>query len=160
MYSASFLNAVNNTLLYEGGYANNPSDPGGETNFGISKASYPTLNIQTLTRDQAIAIYHSDFWNVIQGESIPPKLALNVFDCAVNMGSKTSTIMLQSALGVAADGIIGPITRAALSTCDVHRVLEQFTTARILKYAALSTFKTFGTSWIDRTIGTLLTSTC
>jgi lysozyme family protein len=61
-YPSEFLTAVERVLADEGGYVCNPSDPGGETNFGITKRSYPDLDIKGLTREDAIAIYWRDWW--------------------------------------------------------------------------------------------------
>lgn len=69
-----------------GDYVNDARDPGGETNFGISKRSYPRVNIRDLTRDDAVAIYRRDFWDASNCDALPAKLAVALFDCAVNQG--------------------------------------------------------------------------
>lgn len=71
----------------EGGYVNDPKDPGGETNFGISKRAHPKINIKNLTLREAKAIYFDDYWCAAQCVQVKPKWArLLVFDCAVNQG--------------------------------------------------------------------------
>ena len=83
----SFDSAVEFVLQREGGYVNNPKDRGGETNYGISKRSYPDLDIKNLTREQAKEIYRKDYWQAIDGDKIAdPKAALVAFDAAVNHG--------------------------------------------------------------------------
>lgn len=84
----SFDSAVDFVLAREGGYVNNPKDRGGETKHGISKRSYPDLNIADLTREQAKEIYREDFWQAIDGDKIAdPKAALVALDAAVNHGA-------------------------------------------------------------------------
>lgn len=80
--------AIDMTFIFkwEGGYSNDPSDPGGETNFGISKRAYPNLDIRNLTKQQAQEIYQRDYWNAISGDTLNPSLAAAALDTAVNMG--------------------------------------------------------------------------
>lgn len=157
MYSDSFKKAVENTLNFEGGYVWNPKDPGGETNFGISKRAYPKLDIKNLTKDQAIAIYHRDYWQKIYGDSMPAALAFNVFDFAVNAGVGTAIKTLQKALFLSPDGVIGKGTLGAMQTASKSN-LQNFASLRAQYYFSLKTFSTFGKGWINRTIGTLVKS--
>jgi lysozyme family protein len=120
-YSETFRAAVARVLQREGGYVNHPSDKGGETNFGITKASYPKLNIKKLTREQAVEIYHRDYW---QGslkflQDLEPDKALLLFDFGVNMSPRSLGMCIQHALNacthrVKIDGVIGPQTISAL----------------------------------------------
>lgn len=71
---------------WEGGYVNDPIDPGGETNYGISKRSYPNIDIKNLTKQAAQMIYQTDYWNAINGDSLDPALACAALDTAINMG--------------------------------------------------------------------------
>src|SRR5216684_3047737 len=61
-YPLDFVEAVTAVLLDEGGYGNDPADPGGETNWGIDIRTHPNLDIKNLTRDEAITIYYKDWW--------------------------------------------------------------------------------------------------
>jgi len=70
----------------EGGYVNDPSDAGGETKYGISKRAYPDTDIKSLTLDDAKEIYKQDYWNAVQGDDLPDRLDIVMFDCAVNQG--------------------------------------------------------------------------
>ena len=63
----TFEEAFSRLMGHEGGYSNDPLDPGGETNWGISKRSYPNVDITNLTRAEAKVIYREDFWKVIGG---------------------------------------------------------------------------------------------
>jgi lysozyme family protein len=110
---------------FEGGYVNDPQDPGGETNFGISKRAYPNLNIKTLTLDRAKQIYYSDYWVASKADKLPPELRLMHFDCAVNQGIGAANKILQEAIGnpkVKIDGVVGPITlkHASETTPDAY----------------------------------------
>lgn len=82
----SFDKAVEFVLKYEGGYIYHPADPGGETNFGISKRAYPQLDIKNLTAEHAKNIYRYDYWQKAGCEKLDWPLSLIVFDTAVNMG--------------------------------------------------------------------------
>lgn len=140
MSESSFNRAVAFTLKSEGPMSNNAIDPGGLTKYGISKRSYPTVDIAALTEEQAIDIYYTDYWLETNCDKMPFNLGLAVFECAVNQGVGTATRALQKALGVVDDGIFGPLSRAALS----HRrqeqtVLTSFLALRVQKYAALMT---------------------
>jgi lysozyme family protein len=86
MPADKFALAVEFVLSREGGYVNDPQDPGGETKCGISKRSYPTLDIANMTKQQAIAIYKRDFWDRCHCDAYDYPLALAVFDTAVNCG--------------------------------------------------------------------------
>jgi len=88
--SLSFGVDMTFVFKWEGGYVNDPDDPGGETNWGISKRSYPNIGIKQLTRQGAQEIYQRDYWNVINGDSLEPALACAALDTAINMGVSRS----------------------------------------------------------------------
>jgi len=125
-----FLRAVEVVLDHEGGYVNDPRDPGGETKYGISKRSYPELDIANLTREAAIAIYHRDWWQRYGYDRLKDDtVATKLLDMAVNMGPATAHRLLQEALvflgyPVAVDGIIGPQTIGAANKADPKRLLQ------------------------------------
>jgi len=125
-----FLRAVEVVLKHEGGYVNDPRDPGGETKWGISRRSYPNLDVANLTREDAIAIYYRDFYSKYgYGRLNDEAVATKVFDMAVNMGPATAHRLLQEALvflgyPVDIDGIIGPQTIAAANKADPKRLLQ------------------------------------
>lgn len=126
-----FLRAVALVLRHEGGYVKDGSDPGGETKFGICKKTYPELDIAALTRDEAVAIYHRDWWAPHRYGELPPDLACKVFDLAVNLGPRTVALVLQNACAecgqdIAPDGAIGARTLAAAKACDEAALLAAF----------------------------------
>ena len=152
-YSEEFKNAVEVILMHEGGYANNPKDPGGETNFGISKRAYPKEDIKNLTKERAIEIYYKDYWLPSSCDKMPYKIALNVFDMSVNAGVLKSIKLLQTALGVKADGIIGKVTLGALA--NSKDIVYLFAAERIKYYSNTGGWSTFKNVWINRTLKTL-----
>ena len=111
----TFDKAVEIILKHEGGYVNDPVDPGGETNMGISKKAYPYLNIKELTKKDAKDIYFKDYWLKAKCSKLPEELRMIYFDMVVNMGKSRAVKILQGAItakGVktAVDGGIGPQT--------------------------------------------------
>jgi lysozyme family protein len=110
---AQFEPAIQKTLLWEGGYVNNPADPGGETKFGISKRSYPNVDIANLTVEDAIAIYRRDFWNY--DGIVDQDVADKIFDLGVNVGKFHAVSITQLAAGVTTDGRYGPNTERAIN---------------------------------------------
>ena len=96
-----FDQAIERVLSHEGGYINDPRDPGGETQWGISKRSYPSINIKLLTRTGAIEIYRRDFWDRVHANDLFDGVAYQCLDFAVNSGIETAVRYLQRALGVA-----------------------------------------------------------
>ena len=135
----AFQEAVQIVLKHEGGYVNDPSDPGGETNFGISKRAFPNIDIQSLTSDDAIKIYYDNYWKPSGVEMLPEKLWNIYFDMAVNMGKKRACWILQEACNhknkddIKVDGRLGPNTIAATRNLEVDR-LRSF---RVRYYANL-----------------------
>lgn len=154
----AFRSAVETVLRHEGGYVNNPKDPGGETNFGISKRAYPTLNIRDLTREDAKFIYFSDYWQKMRCDKLPFGIALVLFDFGVNAGTGRAVKALQRAVGVKTDGVIGDKTLAAIEGLNTAYVVERLCVERVLYYTGLDTFKTFGRGWIIRSIETMATA--
>ena len=144
----NFDQAFDRLMGHEGGYVNDPRDPGGETNWGISKRSYPTVDIKNLTRDGAKVIYRRDFWEVIGNEK--PAVTFQVFDFAVNSGIGTALRKLQLAVGVADDGHWGPLSQAALARMDVNDALLRLLAQRLSFMARLQKFDVFGRGWAQR----------
>ena len=112
------MSAVGRLLGDEGGYSDDPEDPGGETNWGICKRNYPALDIKALTRAEAIAIYYRDWWQRYHYSDLPAPIGAKVFDLAVNVGPEHAMNCLQRALRacgkrVEEDGTNGPATRIA-----------------------------------------------
>jgi len=155
----SFDTAVSLVLEHEGGLVNHPSDPGGLTKYGISQRAYPTLDIASLTEEDAKAIYKRDYWDRVQGDLLPEGISTLVFDSAVNQGVVRATLLLQKALGVDADGIIGPRTLAAASRANPRDFAVKFGAERAVHYARLPTFPIFGRGWMRRLLDVTVRST-
>jgi lysozyme family protein len=145
----SFDEAFDRLIDHEGGYVNDPNDPGGETKFGISKRAYPTLNIALLSLDMARFIYKRDFWEPL-GDAAHPSIKYQAFDFAVNSGIQTALRKLQAAIGVADDGHFGPISRKRLSEVPVSDVLFLYNAERLEFLTKLSTWPSFGRGWARR----------
>lgn len=133
----------------EGGYNNNPSDSGGETNYGISKASYPDLDIKNLSFIQAKKIYFNDYWIKGQCQLLPSRLSVYYFDACINHGIEIAIEILQNFLGVSVDGNIGPNTKSAIQNIEDENDYK-FLSLRALYYSKLSTYKIFGKGWLNR----------
>lgn len=145
-----FDQAFDRLMGAEGGYVNLPSDPGGETNWGISKRSYPTVDIKKLTRDDAKLIYRRDFWERGRMGEYDQAIAFQVFDIAVNSGIETAVRMLQRAAGVADDGHIGPVSVAAIKARSVTDMLMLIVAERLEFWTKLKTWDEFGRGWTRR----------
>lgn len=146
----NFDQAFEALIGHEGGYVNDPCDPGGETKFGISKRAYPNVDIKALTLEQAKAIYKSDYWDRSQCDSLPPVVAFQVFDTAVNSGIGQSIRFLQRAVGVADDGQVGPLTINAVKRLDAETIVARFNGQRLDFMTKLSTWDVYGKGWARR----------
>ncbi len=131
--NTGFDSAIDFVLKMEGGYSVDPNDHGGETNFGISKRSYPSLDIKNLTVEQAKEIYRRDYWQECKCDELPSPLDMAMFDGAVNQGAGAAKRMLQIALNVVVDGIIGEKTIAAAFKSGPAE-LEKFMAQRMARY--------------------------
>lgn len=154
--SSAFPRALEHVLAEEGGYVNDPADPGGETKYGISKRAHPELDIKALTPTQAAEVYRASYWNVIRGDELPPAVALAVFDGAVNQGPAVAAKQLQAAVGTAQDGAIGPRTIAATRSKPVKDVLVDVLVGRVYRYIGLPGFARYGRGWLRRVIRTAM----
>ena len=144
----TFQTAFDRLMGNEGGYSNNEQDPGGETNWGIAKRSYPDVNIKALTRADAATIYMRDFWAPLG--SIDPSVKFQVFDAAVNHGIQNALRMLQRAAGVLDDGHFGPMSVAAVLAMDRSDVLMLFLAERLDFMRRLTRWSVFGAGWAGR----------
>ena len=145
-----FETSFNALIGVEGGYVNDPNDPGGETKFGISKRAYPNLDITNLTIDDAKAIYLRDFWDKCGCDSLPSPVNFNVFDTAVNSGVREASKILQETLGVTVDGSIGPGTRAAILNFTPNKLAVVFEANRLVFMTTCSAWPNDGKGWARR----------
>ena len=158
-----FLDAVEKTLRFEGGYAMDSADPGGETKFGISARSYPHLNIRELTREKAIEIYYVDYWQkggyAMFGN---PELGGKLFDLGVNMGPGTAVRLLQRALNkfkpgdLTEDGRLGVKTLESANEFPMPALLmAELRLTAVAYYADLAVRKNMGrflAGWVRRAL--------
>ena len=149
-----FNQAVDVILKHEGGYANNVNDPGGETKYGISKRSYPELNIRELTRDHAKDIYKQDYWQPLRLYMLDNANAcLEIFDFAVNAGPSRAVKVAQMIAGTEEDGHLGGITAKAINEYEGDFV-KDYKHTRIIYYENLANDKPklsiFLKGWINR----------
>lgn len=148
IYPARFMACIGLIIeRIEKGYVNDPQDPGGETNFGISKRAYPNLDIAGLTEGAAIDIYYRDYWMPSGCAALTHGLDLWVLDGAINCGVSTAVKLLQEACGVAQDGKIGPATAVAANAMAEPEVYLQ---ARLRYYQSLSGWPHDGNGWMKR----------
>lgn len=150
----SWSTSIERVLKHEGGYVNNPKDPGGETNWGITvavaRANGYTGSMRALPRETAVAIYKKLYWDTIKGDQLPPAVAFQVFDAGVNHGVNRASEWLQACVGTAQDGKIGPATLAAVRAQSVPKLTFAFLAVRTRFYTDLPTFSTFGKGWTRR----------
>jgi len=143
------------TIGHEGNYVNHPNDKGGETKYGISKRSYPNVDIKNLTEEEAYAIYERDFYNAVGLNRIAsPRIRWKVFDIGVNCYPKTAVKMLQRAVGVTPDGLLGPMTAHMVSLWEPSQVLERLVEEQKAHYGNIilrdPTQKVFFRGWMKR----------
>ena len=151
---SNFSVAVERVLSHEGLYSNNPSDPGGETMFGITlrtarKNGY-IGDMHFLPRDEAIRIYEAEYWTPIRAEEFPFPLAFQLFDFSVNSGPIQAVKILQKVLGTAVDGVFGPTTFDLASSDKPAAVALALLHERSLFQARLPSWPSFGKGWTDR----------
>lgn len=155
----NFDEAFEKLIGHEGGYVNHPSDPGGETKFGISKRAYPGEDIKNMTLARAKELYLRDYWGPAGCDAVYPGLKFDLFDMAVNSGVKTAIKNLQKSVGFTGhdvDGILGPITLMAVRNFNSKELAVKFSANRLLFYTELSTWPAFGKGWVRRVASNLL----
>ena len=142
--------AIERVLGHEAGYVNDPNDPGGETKWGISKRSYPDLNIKELTRDDAKVIYKRDFWDRLKGDRLYDGVAYQLLDFAINSGIGTAVRYFQRALGVADDGHWGLVSQAAADQMPEWEQIMLLTAERLDFMTRLKNWPNHGKGWTRR----------
>lgn len=149
---SSFEEAFVALIGNEGKYVDNPSDPGGITNWGVTqrvaRAWGYTGDMRDLPLQTAQQIAKKLYWDPYQCDQFDPRIGFQVFDTAYNGGHPAQ--WLQQAAGVTADGIIGAITVAAVRQADPLKIVILFNASRINYYTSLGTFAEFGKGWSNR----------
>ncbi len=135
---ADFKQAFDLVIGNEGGYINDPDDPGGETRYGISKRSYPGEDIANLSIERAEALYKRDFWIPIFGDQIENQgIANSIFDFAVNAGLHVSEELAQIVVRTPVDGTIGKQTLQAINNINIDMFLFSFKVEKIKRYIVI-----------------------
>ncbi len=145
-----FEKAFGIILDWEGGYVNDPGDPGGETKFGISKRSYPNVKINELTREDAADIYKRDFWDACKCDEFPPPVAILLFDAAIQHGQETAIKMLQNVVNVSADGIVGRKTILTVNGKSPAYIARELSLSRMMLYTSNKNWSLYGKGWTRR----------
>lgn len=146
-------------LKHEGGWVKHPSDPGGETNNGVTQATYdgwrrsqalPNRSVRHITVAELTAIYRKSYWLAASCDELPAGVDYMVFDLAVNSGPGRAAKFLQEAVRVTADGQIGPKTLAAVRMLPPAEIVLRMRNRRERFYRGLGTFPVFGKGWLRR----------
>lgn len=146
----TFDEAFDRVIGHEGGLVNNPADPGGLTNWGISQRSYPGVDIKGLTKEDAKAIYRRDYWDRAKASQYDGAIGFQLFDAAVNSGVSAAIKMLQRAVGVPDDGVIGPQSLNAINAQRVPAILLRFNAERLQYMTNAGGWPSFSKGWARR----------
>lgn len=163
MTLARFQTCLPRILKHEGGYVDDPHDPGGATKLGVTLATARAFkldmdgdgdvdkaDVKALTPEAVGPVYHRGYWLASSAEICGPGLDYVVFDCAVNQGVGRATKWLQTVAKVTPDGVIGPVSIKAIQALDLGRAIKEFCRLREAHYRSLPTFGRFGKGWLNR----------
>lgn len=147
-------------LRSEGGFVNNPKDPGGATNKGVTletfrrtvKADATVADLKAITPAQVAAVYRKHYWDAVRGDDLPSGVDYAVFDYAVNSGPGKAAKHLQGVVGAPIDGSIGPTTLKAAHQARPADIVKNLCSARLRFLQGLPTWPTFGRGWNSRVI--------
>lgn len=147
--------ALSAVLHHEGGFVKHPSDPGGMTNLGCTKATWENWcghtvtekDMRELTKNDVGPLYKQKYWDAAKCNDLPVGLDYVVFDAAINSGPGRAIKFLQEAIDVTADGIIGPKTLLALKAMDTADLIEKYCAKRLQFLKELPKWEVFGKGW-------------
>ena len=153
-----FDKALAAVLVHEGGYVNNPKDPGGMTNLGCTKTvweehcGHPVdeKTMRALTPADVGPLYKRKYWDKVQGDELPNGVNYVVWDAASNSGPGRAAKWLQACVNVEPDGGIGPKTLAAVKAFDAEQLIKDYSKRRLSFLMDLPTWGTFGKGWYRR----------
>lgn len=160
MAAGNFDKCLKFTLQFEGGFVNNPKDPGGPTNLGVTQATLSNFlgrqasiaEVKALTPDKVAPIYKLKYWDHVGGDNLPVGVDLAVFDFGVHSGPSRGVIGLQRALGVADDGKPGDVTFKAANKADPKATVNAVCDGRQKFLEQLKVFKSFGPGLTSRVV--------
>lgn len=149
----NFDRAFDILIGHEGDFVNDSRDPGGSTRWGVTqrvaiKHGY-TGDMRTFPREMAKDIYRASYWDAVRADELPEVVRYPVFDAAVNSGVVQAIRWLQRVAGVGEDGIIGPMTLAAVRR-DPTGCAVKLTAERLDFMTSLPTWVAFGRGWARR----------
>jgi lysozyme family protein len=145
-------------LAHEGGYVNDPRDPGGRTNLGVTQRAWESYwsrssseeEMRKLTPNVVKPFYKAMYWDKIKGDQLPAGVDYAAYDLAVNSGVGRAAKYLQRIAGVPEDGVIGPKSLEAIKACDPEQTVQALCDMRLDFLKRLPTFDTFGKGWSRR----------
>jgi lysozyme family protein len=153
-------------VAHEGGFTNDQRDKGnhlpdgreGCTMWGCTQAVWEKYvghevtqdDMKALKKEDVKPVYKRDYWDAVRGDDLPAGVDYAVFDFAINAGPAAARKMIQKALGVAADGSIGPATLKAIQDADGKKLMQKFSDAKTAFYKSLDNFPTYGKGWLKR----------
>ena len=151
----NFEESLAHVLKHEGGYVDHPKDPGGATNLGCTKKVWEEWvghevtkdDIKALTIADVSPLYKARYWDKCRCDDLPRGVDFAVFDFAINSGVGRASKLLQRAVGVAADGAIGPATLAAVADANPRELATKICELRLAFLQVLPTWETFGKGW-------------
>lgn len=154
----NFERALGYVLKTEGGFVNNPKDPGGMTNLGCTKAvweewvGHPVDEkaMRNLTPANVAPLYRRKYWDKVSGDYLPAGVDYVVFDCAINSGAGRAIKLLQESLNIVADGYLGPITLKMVASANASTLIDKYQQNRFAFLQSLPTWSTFGHGWGNR----------
>lgn len=114
----------------DGGYTDDPADPGGRTRWGISQRAHPDIDVRILTREGAQKIYHRDYWIPLLGPELPDAVAVALLDWSVHSGVRSTVVRLQRLLGAEVDGVMGARTLLMVERRDPVELAVELCVAR------------------------------
>jgi len=153
--TGNFKACLELVLKSEGGWVNNPNDPGGETNLGVTKrvweeyVGHPVTTMKNLTPELVAPLYEQKYWRPCYGEILPRGLDFVTFSMGVNAGPGRAVKLLQSAIGCVPDGVIGPRTRELISVSNSATLIAKFSETRREYYKSLNK-PVFEKGWLNR----------
>jgi len=153
--ASDYKECLDLVLKSEGGWVNNPNDPGGETNLGVTKAvweeyvGHPVTTMKNLTKDDVAPLYEQKYWRACYGEVLPRGLDFIVFSMGVNAGPGRSVKLLQQSIGCVPDGVIGPTTRSLICASNTATLINKFSEVRREYYRSLKK-PMFEKGWLSR----------
>lgn len=158
-----FSKVIPHIFEFEGGFVDHPDDPGGATNMGITIVTLRNLDMDLdndgdidtddvlkVNRQVAEDIYRKQYWDVVEADKWHVSIGMVLMDGAVNSGPRASVRWAQKAMGITADGILGPQTRNALSRANPVAFVNAAVEERLKSVRQFRNYDVFGRGWENR----------